>query len=114
MHELGIMESAMAAVLREAQSRGARRVHRIVLRIGSLSGVEPDALRFAFDVVARDTLAAEATLDIETVAARSFCSTCQADFDVETGFIFTCPRCRQLCGEVRQGRELELSHLEMS
>lgn len=108
------MESALGAVLREARARGAARVHRIVLRIGSLSGVEPEALRFAFDVVARDTLAAAATLDIENVPARARCSACQEEFGVETGFIFTCPRCGHLCGDIRSGRELELSHLEMS
>jgi len=114
VHELGIMESALGAVLREARARGAVRVHRIVLRIGALSGVEPEALRFAFEVVAHDTLAAAATLDIENVPARAHCATCHEEFGVETGFIFTCPRCGQLCGDIRSGRELELSHLEMS
>jgi hydrogenase nickel incorporation protein HypA/HybF len=108
------MESAIGAVLREARARGAVRVHRIVLRIGTLSGVEPEALRFAFDVAAADTLAATATLDIENVPARAHCSACHEEFGVESGFIFTCPRCGQLCGDIRQGRELELSHLEMS
>jgi hypothetical protein len=57
MHELGIMSSAMESVLQQAHARGAQRVHRIVLRIGALAGVEPESLRFAFDVVTRDTLA---------------------------------------------------------
>lgn len=114
MHELGIMESAIAAVLREVHLRGAQHVHRIVLRIGSLSGVEPEALHFAFDVVTRDTPAAGAELAIEAVPARAHCASCAEDFGIEAGFIFTCPRCQRLCGEIRQGRELELSRIEMS
>lgn len=114
MHEVGIMESALAAVLERARGQGAHRVHRIALRIGSLSGVEPEALRFAFDVVTRGTPAAGAELAIEAVPALAHCPDCHADFAADSGFIFTCPGCRRLCGELRQGRELELTRIEMS
>ena len=114
MHEVGIMESALGAVLTEARSHHAQRVHRIVLRIGVLSGVEPDALRFAFDAIAPQTIAAGATLEIERVSATAHCPACDTDFSVDSGIIFSCPRCRRLSGDVRSGRELELSHLEMS
>jgi hydrogenase nickel incorporation protein HypA/HybF len=114
MHEVGIMESALDAVLRQARAHDAQRVHRIVLRIGALAGVEPDSLRFAFDVVTKDTLAAGADLEIEPVPARAYCAACAQDFSIESGFIYCCPRCRRLSGDIRQGRELELSHIEMS
>ena len=114
MHELGIMESAVEAALREARTRSASRIHRIVLRIGTLAGVEPDALRFAFDVVTKDTAAAGATLDVETVPARAWCSACRREFGIESGFICVCPACGGLSGDIRQGREMELCHLEMS
>lgn len=108
------MESALEAALREASSHGARRVHRIVLRIGALSGVEGESLRFAFDVVTRDTIAAEAVLVIDEVPALAHCAACDADFGIAAGFIFSCPRCGMFSGDVRQGRELELSRVEMS
>ena len=38
----------------------------------------------------------------------------KGEFDAGAGFVCECPRCQRLCGELRQGRELELSHLEMS
>jgi hydrogenase nickel incorporation protein HypA/HybF len=114
MHELGIMESAMASVLRRAADQGATRVHRIVLRVGVLSGAEPDALRFAFEIVARGTPAAEAVLDIDTVPARARCPDCARDFEAGAGFITECPLCHRLCGELLQGRELELARIEMS
>lgn len=114
MHEVGIMESALGAVLTEARAHGAQRVQRIVLRIGSLAGVDAQALRFAFDVVTRDTIAADAELEICDVPARAFCTTCAEEFGVEGGSIFSCPRCSRLSGDIRQGRELELSRIEMS
>jgi hydrogenase nickel incorporation protein HypA/HybF len=114
MHEVGIMESAIAAVLEQARKHGARQVHRIVLRVGSLSGVEPEALRFAFDIVAKDTPADGAVLVIDTVPARARCPDCDLEFEAAAGFVFSCPRCTRLCSDLRQGRELELSQIEMS
>jgi hydrogenase nickel incorporation protein HypA/HybF len=114
MHEVGIMESALALMQRQATAHQARRIDRVVLRIGTLAGVDPEALRFAFDVVTRATVAEGATLEIESVPAMAWCPACAREFGVETGFIFTCPGCHDLCGEIRRGRELELSRLEMS
>jgi hydrogenase nickel incorporation protein HypA/HybF len=114
MHELGIMESTMAAVLDAVRAKGAQRVHRIVLRVGALSGAEPDALRFAFEVVARGTPAEDAVLDIDLVAARALCAACGVEFEAGTGFITECPTCHRLSGDLRHGRELELTRVEMS
>lgn len=114
MHEVGIMESALGEVLSQARAHGAHRVRRIVIRIGTLAGVEAEALRFAFDVVTRDTIAADAELEIREVLARAWCGPCAAEFAVESGFIFSCPHCGRFSGDVRQGRELELFRIEMS
>ena len=114
MHEVGIMESTIEAVLRQAAQHHAVQVHRLVLRIGTLAGVEPESLRFAFDAVTRDTIVAGAELAIESIPAQAYCAACAKDFGVERGFIFTCPTCGQLSGELRQGRELELIRIEMS
>ena len=109
------MESALQIVLRHAAEQHARRVDRIVLRIGALAGVEPEALRFAFDAVTRGTPADGAALDIEPVAAAVYCPACVREFEAPAGsYIFACPACGALCGEVRRGRELELSRIEMT
>ena len=109
------MESALALVRRHAAEQQAHRVDRVVLRIGTLAGVEPDALRFAFDVVSRGTVVEGAVLEIEPVPAVVFCPGCRREFAVDEGScIFTCPGCGDLCGEIRRGRELELSRIEMS
>lgn len=115
MHELGIMESALSLVRQHATGNNARRVSRVVLRIGVLAGVEPDSLRFAFDVVSRGTVAEGAVFEIEPVSVVVYCPGCRQEFaGACDGFIFTCPTCGDLCGEIRRGRELELSRIEMS
>ena len=106
------MESALDAIRQQAVKHGATRVSRIVLRIGTLAGVDHDALRFAYEALAPSSVAAGAELEIETVAARAHCAACQSEFAIERGFIFQCPRCGGYSGDIRAGRELGIARLE--
>lgn len=114
MHEVGIIESALEVIRREARAHDAAQVDRVIMRVGALAGVEPDALRFAFAAVSPGTVAAGAELEIQLVPARAHCRECHQDFAIESGFIFQCPRCHAFSGDVRAGRELELTRLEFS
>jgi hydrogenase nickel incorporation protein HypA/HybF len=113
VHELGIMQSALGLVAEHARRENASRVVRIVLRIGELSGVEPDALRFAFDAVTPGTVAAGAALQIDVVPPLAHCASCQQDFAPENGSFFQCPHCAALSSSLKQGRELDLVRIEM-
>ena len=113
VHEVGVMQSALELAEEQARLRGATRIHRITLRIGPLAGVEPEALAFAFDVVTTGTMAEGATLTVDAVPVVCFCETCAQEF-APADFVFACPRCGALSGEVRSGRELELTSLEVS
>lgn len=106
------MESALEVIRREADRHGARRVEHVTMRIGAISGVEPEALRFAFSAVTPGTVAEGAALSIDLVPARAHCAACAEDFTIDSGFIFACPRCSALSGDVRSGRELDLARLE--
>ena len=112
MHELSIMQSALSMALDQAQQAGAVRVHTIRLRIGALSGVVPDALEFAFEVLTPGTLAEGSQLAIERVPARFWCRTCTQEFQSDDMFA-ECPGCHRVSGELRAGREMELASLEI-
>jgi hydrogenase nickel incorporation protein HypA/HybF len=113
MHEFGIMESALATARQKTHAAGATRIHRLKLRVGRLSGVVPEALRFAFDSLKQASPAAGAELEIEEVAAACWCADCAAEFET-VSLSYECPRCHQLSGDLRRGRELELASLEIS
>ncbi|MGA3178899.1 MAG: hydrogenase maturation nickel metallochaperone HypA [Verrucomicrobiota bacterium] len=112
MHEYSIMQSALNQALQQARLAGAARVHEIRLRIGVLSGVVPDALQFAFEALRPGTAAAGAVLTIEEVPARFWCATCRREF-VSANLYSECPDCQNPSGELRAGRELELSAMEV-
>ena len=109
---MSIMQSALDQVLEKAREAGAVHVHAIRLRIGALSGVVPDALHFAFESLADGTLAQGAELFIEDVPARFWCVPCHHEFEA-TRMFAECPDCHCPSGELRAGREMELTSMEI-
>ena len=112
MHEVAIMTEALRLAIETATAAGATRVTKLRLRIGTLSGVVPEAMSFAFDVVCHGTMAAGAALEIETVRAACWCAPCQAEFECENLFN-ECPQCHDFSGELRRGREMEIAEVEL-
>ena len=113
MHEASIMKSALEYAEEQARQAGATRVHRLRLKVGNLSGVVPEALRFAFDALCAGTMTEGAALEIVSVPAVCWCQTCQAEFD-SPDFAQECPRCHEVSMDLRRGRELEMESMEIS
>ncbi|MEB3317323.1 MAG: hydrogenase maturation nickel metallochaperone HypA [Cyanobacteriota bacterium] len=112
MHELSLMQSLSDRVLEVASAQGAERVLTIRLRIGSLAGVDPEALRFAAQVVLAGTCAAGASLVIDEIQATCWCELCAADFAAIAGCC-DCPRCGALSTRLLRGKELSLVSIEL-
>ncbi|MBA3720633.1 MAG: hydrogenase maturation nickel metallochaperone HypA [Nocardioidaceae bacterium] len=73
MHELAITQGVVDAVTART---GTARVAAVTVRVGRLSGVVPDAMRFCFDLVTESTPLAGARLDIEQPEGRARCRDC--------------------------------------
>ena len=106
------MTEAVRMAEETARAAGGKCVLGVKLRVGTLSGVVPEALQFAWDVVSRDTLAEGARLEIESIPAACWCATCMAEFAC-ADFFNECPCCHDLSGELRRGRELEIAAVEL-
>jgi hydrogenase nickel incorporation protein HypA/HybF len=113
MHELALMEELQRIALATAAAEGAHRIHTVMLRVGRLSGVDPDALAFAFEVVMAGGIGQGATLKLEVVPTQCRCGGCGQRFE-PVDVIFACPICGELSADVLRGRELELTGLEVS
>jgi len=112
MHELSLMEEVRRLALQELERHGGGRLRSLTLRIGSLAGVDPEALRFAWEVVMEEPPTTNATLSIERVEATAFCSPCARAFPCPDG-LAVCPLCCEISREILAGRELELASLEL-
>jgi hydrogenase nickel incorporation protein HypA/HybF len=112
MHEVALMQQTLEIAFEHAAQHRAQGICRLALRVGNLSGVVPDALSFAFDVLSRGTIAEGAKLEMESVPVICFCPACEQEF-APPDLFYECPRCHQLSTQVRRGQELELAYLEM-
>jgi len=109
MHELAIADAVVAIACGHA---GERRVARVELLVGHLRQVVPDALAFAFELVARGTPCEGAELAIEVVPAEGRCRACATD-SVLDGLPLRCPRCGGLDLDLLRGEELLVDFLEL-
>jgi hydrogenase nickel incorporation protein HypA/HybF len=113
MHEISIASSIVETVLREIARKQLPPVQTIAVRIGALSCVDPEALRFGFDSIIPDTPLAKTKLDIEFVPVQGKCRACGREFAVED-FVFACPLCQSGQIEVTRGEELDIAYLEVA
>jgi hydrogenase nickel incorporation protein HypA/HybF len=113
MHELGIMESTLELAMREVERHQAKTVQTITLRIGELTAVETDALRFAFEALKPGTPMENARLVVEAVPGRALCKACSHEFATGANGFLGCPQCGAYTGCLTAGREIELARLEL-
>ncbi len=114
MHELSLVQDILVIAEDYARREGATAIQAIGLRVGAMSGVEPQALEFAFEIGREGTLAQKARLDIELVELRARCEDCQQDFLVDNPFgIASCPICNTPSSQLILGEELSVRYLEV-
>lgn len=108
MHELALTEDLVALI---SEHCAGRTVTRVVLEIGKLAAVVPDAFRFCFELCAEGTPAAGAELEIVELPGRALCRECGRECDLNSAF----ERCR--CGsfslQLLSGEQLNLREVEV-
>ncbi|BAH37459.1 MAG TPA: hydrogenase maturation nickel metallochaperone HypA [Gemmatimonas aurantiaca] len=113
MHELSIAQSIVDVAGAEARRLGASSVRVVYLAIGRLSGIEPGALLFSYELVAADTPLAGSRLVIEDIPIAIHCAPCAAIHELPGVNRFRCPVCDTPSGDIRRGRELDITGLEI-
>jgi hydrogenase nickel incorporation protein HypA/HybF len=91
MHEYSLVEALVSRVEAEARRRGALRVHRLAVRVGELSGVDPELFQTAYDTFRAGTICAEVPLALTRVQASWSCPRCDAP--IAKGAILRCAAC---------------------
>ena len=113
MHELSVCQAMLTQVTNLAREQRANKVHRIVLRVGPLAGVEPGLLQQAFPLASAGTLAQEAQLVIEELPLRVRCETCGAESAARPNRL-VCGACGDWHTRLLSGDEMLLASVELS
>jgi hydrogenase nickel incorporation protein HypA/HybF len=112
MHEMALAQSIVDLVTEHSRRDCFARARTIRLSIGALAHVDPRALEFGFEVVARDTPAEGASLRIDRPGGKAFCMDCSRDVAIG-GHGEPCPVCGGARWVLVGGDEMRVVDLEV-
>lgn len=122
MHEFSLTSQLVKAVLSEAEKHCATRVVEVHVAIGRLTFLGIDQVRFAYQVLVRNTVMEGSQLVIESIDGRVRCDDCgytgpigelkDKVFHIAIPTL-VCPRC-EAAVEVIGGREFLIHHIKVT
>ena len=109
MHELSVTQSVLDIVLQHAEGRKVRQVNLV---IGQFSSIVDDSVQFYWEIIARETSAAEAKLHFERIPGEMTCTGCGHVFHPGSE-TFLCPACESNAVRVSGGREFQVDSIDV-
>lgn len=112
MHEYSIVQSLLNSCEENAAEHNATKVTKVVVKIGVMSGVEPELLRTAFDTFKENTLCEESEFIINIQPIVIKCNKCLNESVLENMEYF-CPKCKDMDIEILDGEDMYLMQMEL-
>lgn len=109
MHEMSITQSIVELCQQHA---GTRKVREVVIEIGELSSIVPEAVEFCFEACSQDTSLATATLKIDYIAGKGVCQQCNQETPLHELYA-ACTHCGSYQVTVIAGEELRVREIEV-
>lgn len=112
MHEYSIVQSLLESCEEHARQNSATKVIKVIVKIGVLSGVEPDLLQTAFDTFKEKTICDGCEFIINHQKVVITCLSCDEESTLEKNE-FICPKCKSNQVKLIDGEDMFLMSLEM-
>ena len=116
MHEVSIAMSVLEAGRRELERRPGSTLVSIGVRVGVLSGVDIEALRFAFRCIVEGTEDENVSFVAESCPRMNRCEACGREFqspDVSPFVNAPCPDCGSARTTFASGDQLDVAFVEI-
>ncbi len=78
---MSFAQSLIDNVVRIAEEKGAKKVSKVVVEIGKLLMLNPEQLKFCYEVVSKGTIAENSELELIEVKPIIKCSICGKEYD---------------------------------
>ena len=112
MHELAVTESILSIAEKHAHQANATRVTDIHVIIGKLASIVDDSVQFYWDIIAQDTICANAVLHFTRKPAQLVCLDCNTEYILEDE-LTACPKCGSAHVKINSGDEFWLESIEI-
>lgn len=114
MHEVAIAMGMVDELIRIGRENNAKKITAVRLKIGRLSGIVTDSLKFAFDAVKLEhPVLLNAELTINEVPLIYECNDCKKSFDTDNFYFPACPECDSFNLKLVSGEEQDIENVEM-
>jgi len=110
MHEVSIAQE-MCSIIEQALGH-KQPLQRVVVTIGPLSGIMPEALEFCFSAVAEQTGFGAPVICINRTLARIRCLACNTVYETND-FYTLCPGCGSFDRELLSGSEFTIDSVDV-
>jgi hydrogenase nickel incorporation protein HypA/HybF len=112
MHELSVTQNILSIAVEKAKAAGSNKVTGISIVIGELSGIVDESVQFYFELIRKDTIAAEASLSFDRKPTLLKCRTCGTTYPPKE-LDWNCPLCKEQNAEIISGRECYVESIEV-
>ena len=112
MHEYSIVQSLLESCENHAEENESSKVIKVVVKIGVLSGVEPQLLETAFNTFKEGTICDDALFILNHQKVVIECYECEETSTLDKNE-FVCPNCQGNDVKVIDGEDMFLMSLEM-
>ena len=112
MHELSVTESLLKIAVDHAEKANAKRVTDLNIVIGDLASMVDDSIQFYWEIIAKGTIAEQATLHFRRVPAELQCMTCFEKYH-PTDRELACPKCNGVNTKIIAGEEFALESIDV-
>jgi hydrogenase nickel incorporation protein HypA/HybF len=119
MHEFSVMSQIVESILAEAKKRDATRIEEVELQIGEYTMLGEEQLKFAYEVLSKDSILKGSKLKVSHIKGKVKCS-CGFEGTVEPSSdsphrvvpILECPKCKG-AAKITEGRECVIRNIRM-
>lgn len=112
MHELSVCLSLIKSIEAQAEKHQFKKITTLSLEIGDLAGIDISAIQFHFPIAAKHTIAGNARLDIHSIPGKGICNACQSHIRIKN-LMSACPKCYSYDYQITQGKEMQISTMEV-
>lgn len=114
MHEVSIALGIVDELKRIARENNAIKITLVKLKIGKMSGIVTDSLKFAFDVIKNEhPIMASAEILIHEIPLVYQCNECSTTFETGDVYFTACTHCSADNVKIISGEEQHIENVEM-
>jgi len=120
MHEFSVMSQIVDSVLEVVAKHDAKKVEEVDLEVGEFTMLGEEQMRFAYEVLAKDTVLQGSRLNFKVVKGQVRCKSCGyegemsilEDMPHKVVPVLECPECHEPA-EITAGRECVVRNIRM-